>query len=84
MDLSLAGRIDGLEATRRLRARPELDRTPIVALTAHTLPGDRERATSAGCDDYWTKPIIDLAVFRDQVKETAARGRQALSGHGGC
>ena len=75
MDISLGGGFDGLEATGRLRADPRFERTPVVALTAHAMPGDRERALAAGCDEHWTKPIIDLLAFREMVARVAAEGR---------
>lgn len=76
MDISLGGTFDGLEATRRLRADPRFDSTPIIALTAHAMPGDRERVLSAGCDEHWPKPITDLLAFRDMVARVAAEGRK--------
>lgn len=56
MDLSLP-RVDGWTVTRQLKADPELKSIPIIALTAHAMIGDRERALEAGCDDYLPKPL---------------------------
>jgi CheY-like chemotaxis protein len=56
MDLNLPD-IDGWEATRLIKAAPETSAIPIIAMTAHAIVGDQERALQAGCDDYHAKPV---------------------------
>ncbi len=55
--------MDGLEATRRLKANPQLRHIPIVAVSANAMPADIEAALAAGCSDYLTKPLDDKALF---------------------
>lgn len=64
MDMSLPV-VDGWEATRQLRAVPVTRSIPIIALTAHAMSGDRDRAMDAGCSDYDTKPVeIDRLLVK--------------------
>jgi CheY-like chemotaxis protein len=56
MDLSMP-EMDGWEATRRIKADSKTASIPLIAVTAHALPGDRKRALEAGCNDYLTKPL---------------------------
>jgi two-component system, cell cycle response regulator DivK len=63
MDLSLPV-LDGWEATRRVKATPETRTVPVIALSAHSMAGDRESALAAGCDDYAVKPIETSALLK--------------------
>lgn len=62
MDLSLPV-IDGWEAARRIKANQELNHIPVIALTAHAMMGDEERARDCGCDDFMTKPLDEDLLF---------------------
>jgi two-component system cell cycle response regulator DivK len=62
MDLSLPV-VDGWEATRRLKANPDLKDIIIIAVTAHAMSGDEEKARAYGCDDYLSKPIDEGLLF---------------------
>jgi len=72
MDVSLPG-IDGLEATRRLKAAPQTRHIPIVALTAHTMASDRDKALAVGCDDFDTKPI-ELPRLLEKIETLLGQG----------
>ena len=69
MDLPI---LDGWEATRRLKAAAETQAIPIIALTAHAMAGDRERALEAGCDDYDTKPV-EFARLINKIEAQLAK-----------
>ncbi len=73
MDIQLP-KMDGLEVTRRLRQTPEFKQTPIIALTASAMEGDREKIMAAGCDEYISKPV-NTRQFPQLVAEMLQRGR---------
>jgi CheY-like chemotaxis protein len=73
LDMSLPV-IDGWEAARRLKASPTTSGVPIIALTAHAMAGDREKALAAGCDDYDTKPVDFAALLAKIETLLTARG----------
>jgi len=77
MDMSLPV-IDGWEATRRIKATPELRKIPVIALTAHAMATDRDKALEAGCDDYDTKPIELQRLLGKIETLLAAAGRQTF------
>ena len=72
MDLSLPV-IDGWEATRQLKAGLETRHIPVVALTAHAMSGDREKALAAGCDDFETKPV-EISRLLEKIRALLPRG----------
>ena len=66
MDISIP-KIDGYEVTRRLKSQVKFKDTPIIALTAHAMNGDREKSLGAGCEGYISKPI-DIHELPNQIK----------------
>ena len=73
MDMNMP-ELDGWEATRQIKAAAGLEALPVIALTAHAMGGDRERAIAAGCADYHTKPI-EFPKLLAQIEATLKTGR---------
>ena len=73
MDMSLPV-MDGWEATRQLKALPATQLIPVIALTAHAMASDREKAFAAGCDDFDTKPI-DLPQLLAKIEALLGKAR---------
>ena len=71
MDLNLPT-LDGWEATRRLKSRPETKQIPIIALSAHAMEEHRQKALVAGCDDFETKPV-NFEVLIEKIRAILAR-----------
>ena len=78
MDLSLPV-LDGWEATRRLKGAPDTRAIPVIALSAHAMTGDREKALAAGCDDFDTKPV-DFDRLRGKIQALLPEGGRDAPG----
>lgn len=72
MDMSLPV-LDGWDATRKLKSQPDTQAIPVIALTAHAMASDRERAIEAGCDDYDTKPV-ELPRLLEKIERLLGDG----------
>ena len=72
MDMDLPV-LDGWAATKMLKAAPETQTIPVIALTAHAMAGDREKAMEAGCDDYDTKPV-EFARLVEKMEKLLGKG----------
>ena len=72
MDLNLPV-MDGWEATRQIKASPETQNIPVIALSAHAMAGDREKGLAAGCDDYDTKPV-EFARLLGKIEALLPKG----------
>lgn len=81
MDMSLPV-LDGWEATRQLKADPHTRHIPVIALTAHAMAGDREKAFAAGCDDYDTKPVEIPRLLRKIQTLLGGAARSEADSHG--
>jgi len=75
MDMSLPV-LDGWEAARRLKADPKTQAIPVIALTAHAMVGDREKAIAAGCDDYDTKPV-EFQRLLEKIEAILGKGTRS-------
>ena len=80
MDIQLP-KIDGLEVTRRLRKMPAFKRTPIIALSAYAMKGDREKGMEAGLDDYLSKPV-NTRELPKVIEDRLSRGREIITDTG--
>ena len=74
MDVGLPG-LNGWDATRQLKSNPATKHVPVIALTAHAMDGDREKAIAAGCDEYEIKPIDFNRLF-EKIDWLLAQGPQ--------
>ncbi len=81
MDLSLP-EMDGWTATERIKSDVATGHIPVVALTAHTLPGDRKRALEVGCDGYLSKPI-NISAFNEMLEDKLSNRRNKQKPTGG-
>ena len=81
MDMSLPV-MDGWEATRRIKGQENTRNIPVIALTAHAMDGDRERALECGCDDYGTKPV-EFPSLLAKIEALLSRAPGQRASHGG-
>jgi CheY-like chemotaxis protein len=80
MDVGLPG-MNGWDATRQLKSNPSTQHVPVIALTAHAMDGDREKAMAAGCDEYEIKPIDFNRLF-EKIDRLLAQRPQGSSTNG--